>query len=262
MRSTAAPPSRGEQKLTVDDIIDLRAYERERDEFRSQIIELKKRRRVALGTVVTLVFENRDTMRFQIQEMARAERMLTDEAIADRARDLQPADPRGRRAVGDAVHRAHDRGRAAGVAARSSSASSAVWGCGSAQGGEGAEAMVVRAVPEADHAARLTRPDATSSVHYVWLRPDRCSGRPVRRRGRDAVRGSPRVSGRDGPHRRDSGRVAFRPAAVTVWVGRKRKSAPTMRSGSFGSTTPGPSGSEPPLEQLVVMARSGRLPRS
>ena len=70
------------KKLTIDDIVDLRAYERERAEFRGRIIELKKARRVALGELMTVVFENTDTMRFQIQEMARAEKMLRDEQIA------------------------------------------------------------------------------------------------------------------------------------------------------------------------------------
>ena len=70
------------RKLTVDDITDLRAYERERAAFRSEIIELKRDRRIPLGDLMTVVFENRDTMRFQIQEMARAERMITDEEIA------------------------------------------------------------------------------------------------------------------------------------------------------------------------------------
>ncbi|HEX5615487.1 MAG TPA: DUF3501 family protein [Acidimicrobiia bacterium] len=70
------------RKLTIDDISDLREYERTRDEFRRSIIELKKRRRVALGDIVTLVFENVDTMRWQVQEMARVERMLRDEQIA------------------------------------------------------------------------------------------------------------------------------------------------------------------------------------
>ena len=69
------------RSLTVADIADARAYERERDEFRSRVIELKRRRRVHLGTIVTLVFENRDTMRFQVQEMARVERIFTDEGI-------------------------------------------------------------------------------------------------------------------------------------------------------------------------------------
>jgi Protein of unknown function (DUF3501). len=70
------------RKLTVDDILDLRAYERERDEIRAAIIALKRRRRVALGELVTVVFENTETMRWQVMEMARAERMLRDEQIA------------------------------------------------------------------------------------------------------------------------------------------------------------------------------------
>jgi len=68
-------------KLTLDDIKDLREYERERDEFRRHIVEMKKRRRVQLGDLLTTTFENTDTMRFQVQEMARIERMLTDEQI-------------------------------------------------------------------------------------------------------------------------------------------------------------------------------------
>lgn len=69
------------RRLSLDDIADARAYEREREQFRARIIELKKKRRVPVGPVVTVVFENRDTIRFQIQEMARAERLLSDEAI-------------------------------------------------------------------------------------------------------------------------------------------------------------------------------------
>jgi hypothetical protein len=69
------------RKLTVDDIADLRAYERERDDFRRRIIELKRVRRVAIGPLMSIVFENTDTMRWQVQEMARIERMLRDEQI-------------------------------------------------------------------------------------------------------------------------------------------------------------------------------------
>jgi len=69
------------RKLTVDDIADLRAYERERDDFRRRIIDLKRIRRVAIGPLMSIVFENTDTMRWQVQEMARVERMLRDEQI-------------------------------------------------------------------------------------------------------------------------------------------------------------------------------------
>lgn len=78
MTTMTQPESR---KLTLGDIADVRAYERERDTFRPHVIELKRRRRVHLGTVVTFVFENRDTIRFQIQEMARVEKLITDEDI-------------------------------------------------------------------------------------------------------------------------------------------------------------------------------------
>jgi hypothetical protein len=70
------------RKLTVDDIVDMRAYERERDELRRCIIDLKRIRRIPLGDIMTLVFENTLTMRWQVQEMARAERMMRDEQIA------------------------------------------------------------------------------------------------------------------------------------------------------------------------------------
>jgi hypothetical protein len=81
------------QKLTLDDIADARAYEREREQFRTHVIELKRRRRVHLGTVVTLVFENRDTMRFQVQEMARVERIFNDEGIQDELDVYNPLIP-------------------------------------------------------------------------------------------------------------------------------------------------------------------------
>jgi hypothetical protein len=67
--------------LTLDDIADQRAYEREREDFRRAVIATKKLRRVTVGPVITMTFENRMTMRFQVQEMARAERMVSDEQI-------------------------------------------------------------------------------------------------------------------------------------------------------------------------------------
>jgi hypothetical protein len=69
------------RKLTNADIKDLREYERERQDFLAEIIGMKKQRRIALGELMTIVFENASTMRFQIQEMARAEKMLRDEQI-------------------------------------------------------------------------------------------------------------------------------------------------------------------------------------
>jgi hypothetical protein len=63
--------------ISLDDIRGIAAYEKIRDDFRDRIIALKKKRRVGVGDKVSLVFENRDTVIFQIQEMMRAER-ITD----------------------------------------------------------------------------------------------------------------------------------------------------------------------------------------
>jgi Protein of unknown function (DUF3501) len=63
------------KKVELGDIIGNAAYEKIRDKSRQRIIELKQRRRIAVGDKVTLVFENRDTVIFQIQEMMRAEKI-------------------------------------------------------------------------------------------------------------------------------------------------------------------------------------------
>ena len=65
------------KKIVLDDILGFAAYEQVREKFRNDIIDKKKKRRIALGDRVSLVFENRDTVTFQIQEMLRAER-ITD----------------------------------------------------------------------------------------------------------------------------------------------------------------------------------------
>ena len=62
--------------LVQEDLIPFTEYERQREPFRRRVIDLKRRRRIALGEHVTLVFENRETIQFQIQEMIRVERIL------------------------------------------------------------------------------------------------------------------------------------------------------------------------------------------
>ena len=68
-------------KVVLSEILDIAQYEKARDGFRRRVIELKKHRRVAVGPMVTFVFENHDTVLFQIQEMMRAERLVNDDAI-------------------------------------------------------------------------------------------------------------------------------------------------------------------------------------
>jgi hypothetical protein len=153
-------------KLTLTDIADQRAYERERAEFRTHVIALKKRRRVHVGPVVTLVFENRDTIRFQIQEMARVEKLITDEAIQDELDTYNPLIPE----VGQLC--------ATLFLELTSEAELREWlpklvGIERSvvlRVGEGDAALSLRAAPEAAHADLLTREDTTASVHYVYWR--------------------------------------------------------------------------------------------
>jgi hypothetical protein len=146
-------------KLTLADIADLRAYERSRDDFRDRIIALKRRRRVALGPLVTLLFENADTVRFQIQEMARAERMLSDEQIQAELDTYNPLIP----GPGEL---------SATLFIELTSKDQLRQWLSQLVGVERAVRLVmgdevVPATIPADHAAQLTREEVTASVHYV-----------------------------------------------------------------------------------------------
>ncbi len=71
------------QKITLADIKPLPEYEAMQDALRRHVIDIKKRRRVPVGDCVSLVFENRETVLYQIQEMVRAEHITRPEAIQD-----------------------------------------------------------------------------------------------------------------------------------------------------------------------------------
>jgi len=152
-------------KLTIDDIADQREYERERDSYRARIIALKKLRRVPVGPIVTFVFENRETIRFQIQEMARVERLFTDEAITVELDTYNPLipDPGELSAtmfiemVTDDEQR-HWKPLLVGILDR-------MW----LRIGSGEAAIVVKGELEEAHAEMLTR-DVPPSVNYVRFR--------------------------------------------------------------------------------------------
>jgi hypothetical protein len=69
------------KKVELAEILNIAEYEKARQDFRRRIIELKKKRRIAVGPNVTFVFENHDTVLSQVQEMMRAERLVHDNAI-------------------------------------------------------------------------------------------------------------------------------------------------------------------------------------
>ncbi len=69
--------------ITAEDIVPYKEYERQREAFRARIIELKRRRRISIGPLITLIFENRETLRFQIQEMVRVEHIIDPVKVQD-----------------------------------------------------------------------------------------------------------------------------------------------------------------------------------
>ena len=160
----------GSRKLTLDDIADLRAYERERDGFREQVKALKRLRRIAVGPIVTLLFENRDTVRFQIQEMARVERIISDEGIQQELDVYNPLIPEPGELSAtlfiELTSEEQMRQWLPKLIGIERSVELII--------GEGEGSAVVRCTPEAAHEAQLTREEITASVHYVRfeLTPD------------------------------------------------------------------------------------------
>lgn len=69
--------------LTHQDLLSHAEYEKGRASYRQRIIALKKRRRIPLGDLITLIFENRETVLFQIQEMIRIERIFDSDKIQE-----------------------------------------------------------------------------------------------------------------------------------------------------------------------------------
>ncbi len=76
-------------------LLSLEAYARERHAFRARVIEHKKRRTVHLGDHVTLIFEDELTVRYQIQEMLRIERIFEETGIEDELEVYNPLVPDG-----------------------------------------------------------------------------------------------------------------------------------------------------------------------
>jgi hypothetical protein len=157
-------------KLTLTDIADLREYERGRTDFRNEVIALKKRRRIHVGPVVTLLFENRTTILFQIQEMARAEKILSDEGIQTELDIYNPLIPEpGHLATTMFIELTTDGEMREWLPKLVGIERHIVLRLG-----DGPAAEEVRCTVDPDHEKQLTRDEVTAAVHYVHfeLSPD------------------------------------------------------------------------------------------
>ena len=152
-------PEPAVSRLTLADILDLRAYERVREDYRARVIARKRDRRVGLGPIMTLVFECLDTVRFQVQEMARVEKIISDEGIQVELDIYNRLLPRERDLSATLFIELTSDGamrewlpRLVGI---------------ERQIGISFDGDVVMSTPEAQHAAALTRETVTPAVHYL-----------------------------------------------------------------------------------------------
>jgi hypothetical protein len=81
--------------ITRDSLMPLETYAKARNDFRAKVMAHKKHRSVHLGEHVTLIFEDELTMRYQVQEMLRAERIFEEAGIEDELAAYNPLVPDG-----------------------------------------------------------------------------------------------------------------------------------------------------------------------
>jgi len=82
-------------QLTPEDLMSLEEYHRQRPNFRAQVLAHKKKRHVEIGANATLYFEDQLTVRYQVQEMLRIERIFEQEAIEEELAAYNPLIPGG-----------------------------------------------------------------------------------------------------------------------------------------------------------------------
>ena len=83
-------------QVTRESLMTLEAYAKARPEFRKKVIEHKKNRSVPLGEHVTLLFEDELTVRYQVQEMLRIEKIFEEDGIRHELEAYTPLIPDGR----------------------------------------------------------------------------------------------------------------------------------------------------------------------
>lgn len=82
-------------EITRESLMGLETYAKSRVEFRKQVMEHKKNRRVNLGNHVTLLFEDEITLRYQVQEMLRIEKIFEEDGIQSELDAYNPLCPEG-----------------------------------------------------------------------------------------------------------------------------------------------------------------------
>jgi hypothetical protein len=82
-------------QIAPESLLSLEVYARERNAYRSRVIAHKKLRTVHAGDHVTLIFEDETTIRYQVQEMLRIERIFEEEGVRGELEAYNPLIPDG-----------------------------------------------------------------------------------------------------------------------------------------------------------------------
>src|SRR5690606_24456634 len=69
------------RKVTRAEIVDYQTYNDQREQVRRRVMEVKRPRRILVGDCLNFLFENTETIRYQVEEMMSAERIVRDSDI-------------------------------------------------------------------------------------------------------------------------------------------------------------------------------------
>ena len=146
------------QKLSRESLMTLEAYSKARKEFRAKVLAHKKPRTVHLGDHLTLIFEDELTVRYQVQEMLRVERIFEEQGIQDEIDAYNPLIPDGRNFKATMMIEYEDEGERRGALAKLKGIEDRTWvrveGC-----------APVFAI--ADEDLERETDEKTSSVHFL-----------------------------------------------------------------------------------------------
>ena len=159
-------------QITRDSLMTLEAYAKARPEFRARVMAHKKVRTLALGEHVTLLFEDELTIRYQIQEMLRAERVFEEAGIQDELDAYNPLVPDGSNWKATMMIEYTDVAERQRMLARLIGIEDRVWvqagGC-------------VRVYAVADEDLERENAEKTSSVHFLRFELDRAMAQALRK---------------------------------------------------------------------------------
>ncbi len=194
--------------IARDSLMSLEAYAKARPEFRARVLAHKKARTVHLGEHVTLLFEDELTIRYQIQEMLRIERVFEEEGIRDELDAYNPLVPDGSNLKATMLIEYEDVDERKSALAKLNGIERCVFV--DVEGRPRIVAIADEDLPRCDR-----REDRRRALPALRARPRIGVGAQARRAARDRRRSS-RIPGDDSRGRRGDARGARRRSRLTL----------------------------------------------